>query len=209
MEPICIQELVDKIKNSENVKQNMLLLYNENKNFLFYMASVLKVSAESLDDFMQLGYLALVQAVRTYNRMYSFSYYYSLYIRHEYYEYHLRMHFPVRVSHSFYKNNLDKSPLLTASVSLDYCTGASFHEDSFEESSLVRIEVWTVVRDCVTELNYYIVQQRYINQRTFEDIGNELGIGKDRVRKRLVRCLAKLHDNKRLQEIALDYFNIH
>lgn len=210
METNDIISIINRIQNSENVTQNLELLYCKNKNYIYYMAKCLKVPASQLDDFMQLSYLALYKAVRSYNSQYSFSNYFSLFIRHEYYDFYLRMCFPIKVSHTFYqKFKEDNCPILESYIPLDYYVeGPSSDDVQFEDYISLRVELWTIIRDNMSSLNFYIVQQRFINCRTFQDIGDELGIGKDRVRKRLVRCFQHLRENKRLKSIAADYFNI-
>ena len=60
------EQLVLRIQAGENISENMLQLYKQNKGFIYKMAVKYSQYAE-LEDLMQEGYIGLCEAVRHYN----------------------------------------------------------------------------------------------------------------------------------------------
>lgn len=60
------EELVDLIQSGENIKENMGLLYQQNRNYIYKIALPYSQSCE-MDDLMQEAYFGLVEAVDRFN----------------------------------------------------------------------------------------------------------------------------------------------
>ena len=57
-------------------------------------------------------------------------------------------------------------------------------------------------------LRNYIIWELFENGRTQISLAKEFGIGAERIRRRKVRSLEKLKNDKNIQALARDYYNI-
>ena len=201
-------DLVLSIKNGNNVQACMTKLYQDNMMFINYMFHKLNVSFSDYDDFLQLAYLALVDTIK-YSKFdrYAFTTYYSRYIHHHYFEYFLQMGFPLRISKECYKD--DKETIQNIS-SIEFHQNLIEAYDVFDEKDSLYCKdlVWGTIRKNTDELNYYILVKRYVNELSYAKIATSLGMTKEAVRQREIRCLQKLRKNEFLHEIARDFFKI-
>ena len=67
-------------------------------------------------------------------------------------------------------------------------------------------KVLECMRSTLDEKNYKIMLEHICLDKSFAEIGRNLGIGRERVRMREVRSIKKLQENKDLQRIAAEYF---
>ena len=102
------EQLIARIKAHENVSENMLQLWNQNKGLIYAMAKKYCGYAE-LEDFVQEGYLGMCEAVRHYeNEKSSFSSYVTFWIiqRMQRYVYKTRtIYVPENMQHKIMQYN--------------------------------------------------------------------------------------------------------
>lgn len=204
------------IRSGINVRENMYKLYEENFGFVVYFIRRCKIPQSRFNDCTQLAYLALYDAVINFKFIHKMSFinYYKKWMIHYFYEDMLLMGYPMRITKTSVKE-VDSTKWISideqAIVEIDNHEGHRLTDSislfSIMQSDLVST-IWTLVDSELNEKNYYIIQQRFIHKRTLSSIGEELGIGKERVRLRILRSLNKLSKNKDLQQIAIDWFEI-
>ena len=205
-------------------------LYESNVSFIYYMAKKLGVPSKQLDDFKQTCYFALSDAVRSFKPLDNFSFltFYGRYIMHHHHRNRLLMDYPVRLPRYAYKklkdyvNNVDGLDVGSAGVGdmarvreltrpvVQLETRMDVIEADFSQTETAQLNstLWGEVSSVLDEKNMLVIRGRYLENRTLEDIGHELGIGKERVRQREIRSLNKLRKSDVLRRLAVDYYSI-
>ena len=195
------------IKQGVNVTENMQQLYCDNLRLLHTICTSLGLSRDERDEFMQLAYLALADAVKVYvpDGKYSFLSYYRQCLRHQYFVYRLEMKYPMRVNQNTYRNT-QYSTVLPLDVAVREAN--SDLDFIMAEDKLLAETVWNEVYAILTEENADIVFSYYGKGETYQTIGNRYGIGLNSVRKRVLRSLRLLRYSEQLRGIASDYYGI-
>ena len=204
------------IKSGINVKDNLLALYKSNLGFRIYIIKKCSIPASRYDDCMQLAYLALFDAVSNFKFIYktSFINYYKKWLIHYFYDDMLKMGYPIKINRSLVNEIGETKWHPIDAISIDIINSKEMYriEESISLFTIMQKDlketIWNLIKEDLSEKNFYIIQQRYIHNRTLASIGDELGIGKERVRLRILRALKRLRKNKNLRQIAVDWFDI-
>ena len=161
------------------------------------------------DDFYQLCYLAFEQALKVYEEgKYSFLAYYRRCVLHYWYCWKLTMRCPFKISGKDYKNltfaeNFNFPSLDECEV---YCT---FDDKLLQiENDLTIVTVWEEVKKSVPKKDYEFLIKRFRYRVKYKDLAEELGVSVTSLNARQRRLLFKLKDNKKLEQIARDCFEI-
>lgn len=202
------EELIAKIKRQENVKRNYEQLYYSNYPLIISLSKTCGVRHDDLDDFLQLAFIALRNAIAAYEETSRFSFlsFFRRCLIHEYYVYKLSMHFPCRLTNGAYQKIKESTEGLYAveleSIELhqlDYAYSAS-------ERALASSVLWDTVAQVLSAENTYIIRKRFIEECTFCEIAKELGVGAECIRQREKKSLNKLRANKVIQELRADFW---
>ncbi|MCD8377364.1 MAG: sigma-70 family RNA polymerase sigma factor [Candidatus Gastranaerophilales bacterium] len=243
------EEIIRQIKNGENVKDNMELLYVQNRGFIFEMAKKFFLEAEK-DDLMQEGYLALVKAVDGFdvNRGCLFLSYYGYYLEHQFREYVANTQKTIRlpmwliplikkykylideyeqrgeeitdseicekleISREQLKNlrqalnklncfDIDGIIPGTESLTISQLVAAPQDVENDVIDNIVKERIWGIVGG-LRENHAYVISEKYRNSKTLVDIGESLGVSKQRVKQIEKRSLEILRKDQELQELA-------
>ena len=204
-------EVILKIKNGENVQDNMQRLYCENLGLLHTICNSMQLISEDRDEFYQLAYLALHDAVNAYienmeSTKYNFIAYYRQCLRHAYYVYRLEMKYPVRINQKVYKEKTVSKDRIEYLSIYDIYTE---YEYDLVEDRIIASAVWSEVNRLISDTNAEILIRHFRKKHTYREIGVDYGICSNSVRQRIVRSLHTLRCSHVLREIAQDYFGIY
>ena len=158
------------------------------------------------EEYYQTAFLALDDAVRAFSEksQYSFMSYYRMCIKHRYYLYVLEMKYLVRLNATVTdKSNYKYIEKMVETEQADI----GELDLSFEqvEYCILADAVWCEVFSSLDYKNAWILQERYLRERTLNSIADELGIGCDRVRRRISRSLNRLRRNQTMKSLAQEY----
>lgn len=205
------------IRSGINIQKNLLALYDTNKGFIVHIAKQFDIPNHRYDDCMQLAYLALIDAVANYKFIYNSSFinYYQKWLKHYFYKDFVKMSYPMCLNSHNIKNidqlkfySLEELFVEQSGESLQYTSLTdSINVFDILEDDIINA-IWNIVHDSLSEINYYVIVQRFKHNRTLESIAKSLGIGKERVRLRILRSLKKLRFNDDLRQIAIDWYAI-
>lgn len=205
------EEIVKRIKAGENLLEDLYVL---NLGFVNYYAKCLSIPEAYYEDFIQQAYFALLDAVKAYpeNSRVPFLKFYKRCLLHQYFLLKLEMFYPISFTRSVYEKLKDSHALgnITCSKYNDLSDTEKFSSlcEEFDdvEFCVLSDAFWNLVADNLSEVNYYVIWQRFVEERTYEDISEDLAIGGERVRRRVLRSLQNLKEIKEIQEIACDFF---
>lgn len=206
------EDRIFQIKNGINITENMQALYSENLGLLHVIGNELHLSKEDREDFMQLAYLALHDAIKAFSvdSEYSFLSYYRRCLRHTYFLYRLEMKYPTKLNQYSIKHaqSLNENNGVE-SVSFDSISFPST-EGGFKkcEDRLICDVIWREINVSLTPINADILYRYYKRNQTYREIGNNYGICINSIRSRIIRSLRILKRSKILQEIAKEYYGI-
>lgn len=217
-------ELVWKIQSSDNhaVATDLVLLYRKNLGFIVSCIKeyglLVDYHARDYEDYLQVSYLALVNAVRRFN--FSFGTKFITYFRHwlKCYIYNFRMkstcqfHVPEREASAFARDELPKIKMLP----IDKCFEAKcsvvksygMEELYAIECQLYKNQIWEEAHRLLTPENYAMVYARFAEGVEFSVIAERAGITYDAARLRIHRSLAKLRKSPILKIFAQDLYGI-
>ena len=186
-------------------------LYNNNYGFLFNYARKYAGSNQYLEDFLQLGYEALVQAVNNYvnarERKYDFISFYRVWLNHYFFRFNCSMQNCVRIPENDFTKLRDNYVTLEFEedeVSLQDCTDT---EEIIFNNDLHQLLCQEMSRSLDTR-SCYIMEEVYFNERSMASVGRDLGISRDAVRKRVLKAKEILKNNENMQIIARDYLGV-
>lgn len=193
-------------KNGDTgASETLFLKYSK---FIEYCYGIMCVDKNDHDDFKQLTYIALVEAIRGFDlsRQTSFIAYWKYYILSEYYQFKLQMHYCTSISRGTYTSLKSFSDINQIILDRLY-TQNVYQIDDKCINDIMYESIWGIVDSVLTDKNSYILKQIYVKERTLTSIAKELEIGVERVRQRKIRSLEKLHENLVLRGIYYSYFN--
>lgn len=217
-------ELVALIQNNIAIKYNLERLYFNNKGFIKKIIKHCNINDPELEkELMQIAFFAVYDSAIKFdfNKSNNYLFYLKKWIIHYFYQDLLRMRYSFRITDAAYKEakKLDKlatfravdlSYLSSSDVALGITNGSLITylhvEDSFKDD--LSKEIWKIVKDNVTPMNYQILIYRFANKMSYKQIGECYGVGKERIRLRVLRSLNKLRNVTELQIIAKDWYNI-
>lgn len=193
-------KLIKEIQEGVSVKENLNSLFLNSLAYINFLTRKLCVPAQDQDDFYQLSFLSLRQAVYNFNlkKFDSFTAYFRFYVIHNYYQYHLCMHYPLRLSAVTIKEFIYNSVELTDNI-LD---SKSQNDLLATEDELIKNTIWSLVLTKLDRKNADMIWLRYRCDMTYNKIGDLYGIGAERVRKRINRALNILKGDTQLKNIA-------
>lgn len=192
-------------------KEKTLELYMTHYGFLYNYAKAYYGSNQNLEDFLQLGYFALEKAISSYVNTKeikgNFLTFYKVWLNHYFFRFNCVMQQPFRIPTGEFTrvtedisllDSLDKNTLLQESEPIDsFVLDEELHNLLCQEMSKE-----------LDQKNYYILYEVYFNERSMASVGREVGMSRDAVRKRVLRSLKKLKENKNLQLLAYDYLGV-
>lgn len=216
-------ELIALIQNRIAVKYNLGRLYKNNLGFIHTVLNRCGVKRVDREDLLQVAFFAVYDSAVKFDLVGGRSYlsYLEIWLIHYFYEELLRMRYSFRITHQAYKKAKELDSLASF-VAIDFSVltegeilrgvadgslATNLNFDDFFHTEL-REYIWKIVRENSTTTNYSILVEHYRNSLSYAKIGKGLGIGKDRVRRRVVRTQENLRRNRDLQIIAKDWFGI-
>jgi hypothetical protein len=205
-------QLIKEIKQG-NLEASYDLL-TVNHSFLVNLYRKLHVYGYYYEEFEMICYEALIKAANhaDLTKGYCFNAYWKKYILHEYLLEKIQLQYAFSLTTAEYstakRDNVDL-------INNYYRRSTSKQEgliinDVYEcvfQAELRKL-VWIEVSKTVTNENAYILWELFSKNRTLTSLAQELHIGTDRVRMRKIRSLKKLKENKKLRELAYDYYGI-
>lgn len=202
--------LIDEIKRQAEKEQMMLLaqeFYFANFGILRSMCGSFRVRDSEEDDFYQLCFLAMLDALEAYHEcVNSFLSFYRRCIMHHYYMYKLETRYPMRLSKGQFKRACDEG-IETYNVE-----GMDFMEldtnFTVAENALAADRIWNIVKSNVTPTEYLILSMKFKDDITYREVGERLGYLETQVKSKKNNAFRKLRKNKFLQDIACDFYDI-
>lgn len=217
-------ELVWKIQSSDNyaVATDLVLLYRKNLGFIVSCIKeyglLVDYHARDYEDYLQVSYLALVNAVRCFN--FNFGTKFITYFRYwmKRYIYNFRMestcqfHVPERKASAFIRDELPKLKIFPMEKCFETKYSAvkscGMEELYALECQLYKNQIWEEARRLLTPENYIMVYARFAEGVEFSVIAERAGITYDAARLRVHRSLAKLRKSPILKVFAQDLYGI-
>ena len=68
--------------------------------------------------------------------------------------------------------------------------------------------LWQSVRESLNHRDYQILYRYYKKEQNLKQIANDFNLTSEAIRKRKIRSLRKLKENKYLQILAADYYGL-
>lgn len=68
--------------------------------------------------------------------------------------------------------------------------------------------LWQLVRESLNYRDYQILYKYYKKEQSLKQIANDFNLTSEAIRKRKIRSLQKLKENKYLQILAADYYGL-
>ena len=204
----------------EQVKQGdlnaALQIYNENRGFIQHLGrNVFYVAEQNLNDFEQLAFLAILETTKAYKIGYAevstFKALWKKYILKEYFDFRLETQMTMRVSRSTYTKlkattGINNSLLQPVKYELDTVKGSNLFIEI--EREMLNDALWQLVRESLNHRDYQILYRYYKKEQNLKQIANDFNLTSEAIRKRKIRSLRKLKENKYLQILAADYYGL-
>lgn len=184
-----------------------------NRSFLRGLYNKLHIAGYYYEEFEIIAWEALIKAAKNadISKLEYFNGYWKKYILHEYLSEKLQIQYKFSLTISEYSKlkNADKDPIEDFYNKMSPYEGLII-DDNYEDlyHSDLRKVLWAYVQDALTDENAYIIWELFENGRTQISLAKEFGIGAERIRRRKVRSLEKLKNDKNIQALARDYYNI-
>lgn len=202
--------LIDEIKKQTKKEQKMLLVeefYFANFGILRSMRNNFQVRPCEEDDFYQLCFLAMLDALDAYHEcVNSFLSFYRRCIMHQYYMYRLEMMYPMKLSRVQFKQ------LCEEGIGVCCVDGMDFAELDMNftavENSAAANSIWKVVKDSVTPSEYVILTMKFQEGITYREVGERMGYLETQIKSKKNNAFRKLRKNKFLQSVAYDFYSI-
>lgn len=206
-------DYVREIKNG-NLAPSMEI-YNDNIDYVMYLAKIFGVDWQFINDFKQIAYLALLETANAYDFSFShrqtFKRLWKSYVMKQYLDFRLDLFYSVKVSRSTYSNikktvGIENSML--TQVSSEHINYVIDKDLFFEiEGYLLNQCFWDTIRRALNFTDFSILFSFYKKDKMLEDIATELKISLSSVKKRKAKALQKLSQSEHIKVIALDYYN--
>jgi len=181
-----------------------------NYGMVLKFVSVFKVPAYERDDFCQLCFFAMLDALRAFGEgKNTFLSYYRRCVMHQYFVYRLTMRYPFRVNRQVY-SALSEGDSTYPSVLSDGAYSYYEMDGVFNavEQEMLSGTVWEIVRQSTTGQQYAILYMHYRQGRTYRDIAAALGYTESQVKWKKKDAFCKLRRKRVLREIARDVYGI-
>ena len=182
-------------------------LFQKYNSFVEYCFNIMSMDFNDHDDFQQLCYLALLEALNGYDldKQTSFLAYWKYYILSEYFQFRLQMRYCMAISRTTY-NSLKSFSNINQIILSKYYEIDHYHIEDKCINDVMFESIWEIVDADLSEKNAYILRQIYEEGRSLTSLSKELGIGVERVRQRKIRSLNRLRENVVLRGIYYAYF---
>lgn len=218
-------ELVNLIQNGIAVSYNLGRLYENNLGLIYdtLVSSHIDLNGDLAEDLLQVAFFAIYDSAIKYDKNKGMQYlnYLKLWLIHYFYQELIRMNYSFKITDKAYYSAkrlgklsdfraMDLSYLSYQEISDGIEDGSLFYTIHYEDiySNVLSKEFWEIVKKDLTEMNYEIIQLRFQENLSYAKIAMRYGIGKERVRLRVLRSLNKLKMNQDIQIIAEDWYNI-
>lgn len=188
------------IFSSELTQEKLIQLYEMNKGFLRFMIKRYCYNVSDYDDFMQIGYFALVKAVTEMRKKQdyagSFMTYYKNCLRGLFFRQNKNFQFPINFPVRADWDNVQFTEIDESIAKLQ--DDIDLEEIVLQNELRMNLEL---ALGRLSKTNAWIMREVYFNDRTMTSVGKELGISRDAVSKRIARSLQKLREDVTLKEI--------
>ena len=218
-------ELVNLIQNGIAVSYNLGRLYENNLGLIYdtLVSSHIDLNGDLAEDLLQVAFFAIYDSAIKYDKNKGMKYlnYLKLWLIHYFSQELIRMNYSFKITDKAYYSAkrlgklsdfraMDLSYLSYQEISDGIEDGSLFYTIHYEDiySNVLSKEFWEIVKKDLTEMNYEIIQLRFQENLSYAKIAMRYGIGKERVRLRVLRSLNKLKKNQDIQIIAEDWYNI-
>ena len=206
------EDLIEQTKRGD--MDAAALLVQLNRGYLLYLAKqVFYVNPQNYDDFVQLAFFAVIQTSKAYKFDYStkdtFKALWKKYILKEYFDFKMETYHALKVSRSTYSKinaeiGVDNSILKTCGVELETVKGEDLYFDV--EQNLLKEQLWLTVKEILSEKDFIIIYRNFKKEEQLKTIAKDFGVTSEAIRKRKVKALEKLKNNKYVQCIAREYY---
>lgn len=175
-------------------KESLETLFKNNQGVVVLYAKHYVSSYVPLADLKQASYLALLEAVKSYDP--DSGWYFITY-------------FKVWMRHFFVKECKNNSLCISLEGSRDLALLEVSNRTEDEEciKTIVLTELMNYIKKCTTSINFKVIYEHIILRKSYAEIGRELGIGRDRVRLRELRVFKKLRNDPFIRGIATEYLD--
>lgn len=155
---------------------------------------------ESMDDFLQIAYIAFDKAAKSHNENSSDSIlsHYRMWIKNECYNFGL---------HSGHRTDVQEVVMSTDSIN-DSNYNKTYEISHSMERRFMDQLLWGRVNAVLTEQNANILAKRFKQEKTLRAIAEEYDISIERVRQRIIHSCKKLSNDPDVKEVAL-YYHFH
>lgn len=220
-------KLVTLIQNDIAVSYNLERLYNYNLGFICTAINSFGVPVGNVEfrkDLLQVSFFAMYDAAIKFDfdKSSNFLTYLKYWLKHYFHMEFMRTQIPFSLSESEYFKIKRLGNLANfRTVDLGYLAKKdviegiadrslfyTFQYEDFHRNTLTQ-DFWKLVESLLTKTNYEIILLRYKEKLTYSQIGEIYGIGKERVRKRILNSLTRLRHSGKIQIIASDWYGIN
>lgn len=194
------EDLIIKIKQCECLDERKAMmeeLYFSNFGLIIALCKQYSRNANYMDDLLQLAYIGLEKSVKYYkiDGGHSFLSYFRTWVKHECYK--------------FWLDSGQPHELCCGYANADVCADENYNNTnemfSLVEASFMSAFLWNSVKALVSARNLQIIYLRFVKQRTYKCIAEEVGLTIEGVRQCIKRCCYQLGLNETIQEIAMYY----
>lgn len=209
--------LIQEIHNEECAERKRDLIgrfYTDNIGLISVIAKAQTLSAADYYDYMQLGYAALLTALRSYTNesSYPFLSYFRRAFKHEIYKFNLEFHNPMRIKSPWYFKDCEISSIsleqgMTESQIVDFCV----YDDAFKEAedALLSSTMQSIMRASLNSTQYFVIVEIFWGGNSKKQVAKKIGCTENAVRYAYSTALKSLRQEKGMKCIARDLFGIY
>lgn len=175
-------------------KESLEILFKNNQGVVILYARHYVSSYVPLADLKQASYLALLEAVKSYDP--DSGWYFITY-------------FKVWMRHFFVKECKYGYPYISLEEFWNpiQLKASNYAEDEQCVTNIVLTELMDYIKKRTTSINFKVIYEHIILRKSYAEIGRELGIGRDRVRLRELRVFKKLRNDPFIRSIAAEFLD--
>lgn len=180
-----------------------------NYGLVFKFSLSFGVQEQEKEDFVQLCYLALVQAVEAWqnDRLNSLLSYYRRCALHQFYVYKLEMRYPVKMSRVDFRT-AESGEITFECTDYQSCYGDLDDRLCSIEQSLIRDAVWGEIDRVLQYRDALLLKRRFQDCAAYGELSKEFGEKASTLRFRQHHLLTRLKKNNNLRQLAKDAFGI-
>lgn len=211
------ENIIEEIKATKLSKEQEGILIGEfyvaNMNLISLIAKDMCLSQEDYYDCIQLGYDAIVDAVKVYNPgKFSFLSYFRRTFKHKIYLHNLEFKYPMRIKSPGNAKTFDTQFVYYGVIANDLynCDDFTSFSDACytAENKIMSETIIEIVKNELNPLQYAVIYEMFWCNMTKKQIAVHHKITYNDVRSVYFKSLRVLRKNNRLQHIANDMFGI-